>query len=281
MEIIFAGGSHYDTYGLKSIQKIFDKVYLLNQNDEGHKSLLRENDELISDFFDVDCPYVFLCGYSRFIREEELEKKRFINVHGALLPKYRGMHSSFYAIMNGEKELGITFHLVDKYMDAGDILGQFKFEYKNQTIDEINCKIDELVEKYAGTICYKYINGEIVGIKQDINKVSFGAKRNLDDCYIDFQMSNELLKRFFKALTPSYPRPMINIRGKRYEVIGNYEIKDCNYYGPVGRAVNISDSGVWIKTCEGFLIISEVQEYETKKIFRASDLIPIGYRFIT
>ena len=90
-----------------------------------------------------------------------------------------------------------------------------------------------------------------------------------------------MLKRFFKALTPSYPRPMINIRGKRYEVIGNYEIKDCNYYGPVGRAVNISDSGVWIKTCEGFLIISEVQEYETKKIFRASDLIPIGYRFIT
>lgn len=279
MEIIFAGGSHYGVEGFKSLLKYFDKIYILDINTEDILPLMRKNDVLIQDFMETDCKYIFLCGYGRLITEEELEKKVFINIHGALLPKYRGKHSTFYAIMNGEKELGITFHIVDKYMDSGPVLAQYKFEYNGQIVNEINSKIDSLVGEHAGEVCKGYILGHVMPVPQDDSKATFGAKRSLDDCYIDFKMSNKYMKRFFKALTPFYPQPMLNVRGIRYEVTGNYEIVDCDYYGPIGRAVNKSNKGVWIKTADGFLIVETLRDYETKENYQAVELIPIGYRF--
>ncbi len=279
MELIFAGGSHYEIEGLKSVQKYFDKIYVLNEDADGLKSIMRPQDEMIDNFEECDCKYIFLCGYARFITEQELSKKIFINVHGALLPKYRGKHSTFYAIMNGEEKLGITFHLVDKYMDSGDILAQFSFEYNNQTVKEINDIIDRLVGEHAGEVCYNYITGNIIPTVQDEERATFGAKRNLDDCYVDFMMSNVYLERFFKALTPPYPCPMLLIKKKRYEIVGNMHIVRREYFGPLGRAVNINDDGVWIKTAEGFLVVEQVRDYETKRIYKACDLIPIGYRF--
>lgn len=279
MEIIFAGGSHYGKNGLISIQNFFDKVYILNSGGADILELARPQDVVITSFNEVECKYVFLCGYAQLLSEQELAGKTFINVHGALLPKYRGMHSTFYAIMNGEKELGITFHLVDKNMDSGDIIKQFKIEYKGQSVSEINELYDKLVEENAGSVCNGLINGILLPYPQDDSLATYGAKRNLDDCYIDFKMKNEYLRRFFLALTPIYPRPMIKFRGRRYEIVGDYKIVDMDYYGPDGRAVNVSDEGVWIKVKDGYLIIKRIRDYETGIEYDATQIIPIGYRF--
>ena len=215
MELIFAGASHYGLGGYESIKPFFDKVYLLKDCTQEILNAKRPWDTIIDKFDDVDCEYVFLCGYAKFITEDMLSRKTYINIHGALLPKYRGMHPTFYAIMNDEKELGVTFHLVNKYMDAGDLLAQYSFPYEGQTVAEINQKIDTLVEKYAGTVISDYLRGEIIPTEQDDSCALFGAKRNLDDCLVDFTMPNYLLERFFRALTPSYPYPMLNIRGEK------------------------------------------------------------------
>ena len=107
-EIVFAGGSHYGPGGYRSLFPYFDKIYLIKDNPQNILKEKRRNDEIIDSFDSVDCKYVFLCGYADFITKQQLEKKTYINIHGALLPKYRGMHPTFYAIMNGEEELGIT-----------------------------------------------------------------------------------------------------------------------------------------------------------------------------
>ena len=279
MEIIFAGASHYGLAGYKSIQKFFDKIYLVKDNSQEILCNKRSQDELIDDFSDVECQIVFLCGYSKLISKEQLEKKTYINIHGALLPKYRGMHSTFYAIMNGERELGITFHLVNEYMDAGDILAQYCFEYNGQIVDDINKKIDCLVEKYAGEVCQDYINGLIIPQEQDNSIATFGARRNIDDCLIDFNMNNELLKRFFKALTYPYPRPMLNIHGEKYEIVDEPQIEYRNYYGPIGRVVYKDDLGVWINVREGFLIVKNVRKFQEDKQQLLENLVNIGYRF--
>lgn len=279
MEIIFAGDSHYGLGGYKSLCEYFDKIYLIKENPSDILNNIRNCDEVINEFNSVDCKHVFLCGYGRLITAEMLEKKQYINVHGALLPKYRGMHSTFYAIMNGEKELGITFHLLSEYMDAGDILAQFSFPYEGQIVQEINDKIDELVREHAGHVLSDYLTGNIVPTPQDESKALFSAKRNLEDCLVDFNMSNLMLERFFKALTPNYPYPMLSIRGKKYEILPGWEIIRRDYYGPIGRGVYFDSKGMWIKTKEGFLIVKEVKSREDGTIAELKDIVPIGYRF--
>lgn len=279
MEIIFAGDSHYGLPGFLALQEYYDTVYLPENSPDGILAARRKTDKLIPDFDAVDVPYVFLCGYGKLISQEQLDRKTYINVHGALLPKYRGMHSTFYAIMNGEKELGITFHLVNAWMDAGDILAQYAFPYTGQTVAEINAQIDALVGQYAGQVCADYMQGKIRPQKQDDAKALFGARRNLADCEIDFSMDNVLLRRFFRALTPPYPCPMLRIRGALYEVTGPAEIIDRDYFGPLGRAVYVDEKGVWIKVRDGYLIVQNVREYGTQQERPLRDLVPIGYRF--
>lgn len=279
-EIIFSGGSHYGSRALISLQRKFDKIYLLQNNSEDILQLKRPQDEFVDNFLSVNCKYVFLGGHSEFISEELLNEKIFINVHGSLLPKYRGMHSTFWAIMNGEENLGITYHLVDKYMDSGDILAQYSFAYNNQSIHQINEIIDLFVEEYTGEVVTRYLENEIVPIKQNIDEVTFGCKRNLKDCEVNFNMENLYLYRFFRALTPPYPLPRIVVKNKIYEVLDSYIIKK-DFYSEIGRVLNIDYNGVWIKTKEGFLIIKKVRNIDTGDIVELSDLVGIGYRFIT
>lgn len=277
-EIIFSGDSHIGLYALSSIQKTFDKVYILKDNPTEIINAKRECDELIDNFDDSDCPFVFLGGHLGFITKKQLETKTYINMHGSLLPKYRGRHSTFWAIMNDEKQLGITFHLVDEYMDSGAVLAQYSFEYYGQTVAEINETIDNLILKYSGEVLSKFINKEIVPVEQDNSLATYCCKRNLDDCYVDFNWSNEMLRRLFRALTEPYPLPMLKIHDKRYEIT-EYKITEALYFGAVGRVHNIDGSGVWIKTSEGFLIVNKVRKYGSKNEEYLKELVKNGHRF--
>ena len=279
LEIVYAGASHYGLDAYISLQQYFNKIYLVSDCAEEIIANRRLCDEVIETFESVDVPYVFLGGYGGFIKREALERKTYINVHGALLPKYRGMHSTFWAIMNGEKELGISIHLVNEWMDAGDILGQFCFEYYGQTVEEVNKKIDSLVRENVGRVVSEFVNGRIIPTKQDDSKATYGAKRNLDDCYIDFTYTNLMLERLNKALTYPYPRPMLKIAGKRYEIL-DMQIVERDYFGPLGRAVYMDEQGVWIKVSQGFLVVKYVRDYETRIESELSSLIRIGYRFL-
>lgn len=279
MKIIFSGGNHIGVGALKSIQKYFDVVYILDSNPVEILELKRERDVIIKDFSDSDSRFVFLGGHTVFISEEQLKEKVYINVHGALLPKYRGMHSTFWAIMNGEKQLGVTFHLVDKYMDSGPIIAQFSFNYLGQTVHEINQEIDRLIEQHAGEIVYNYIIGAISPVEQNHEEATFGCRRNLEDCLVDYNMENIYMERFFKALTYPYPLPRIKVKGKVYEVV-KHKIVENRYYLDIGRVVNISDEGVWIKTKEGFLIIGLLRDVETADLVDPKQILRIGYRFI-
>ncbi len=278
MEIIYAGATHYGAGAYRSLQKFFDRIYLIKDNPQDVLEIKRDCDVVIDDFDSVECKYVFLGGYAKLITADQLTQKVYINVHGAILPRWRGMHTTFWSIMNGDKELGVTFHLVNEYMDDGDIIAQFKFEYHGQPVSEVNEEIDTIIENNAGRLCSEYIAGKIQPVPQDKTQAMFGARRNYDDCLIDFTMSNDMLKRYFTALTRPYPLPMLLIRGEKYEVL-DHKIIARDYYGPTGRAVNVDNEGVWIKTSEGFLVIKNVQKLGNDMKEKLSDIIPLGYRF--
>ncbi len=93
-------------------------------------------------------------------------------------------------------------------------------------------------------------------------------------------MPNFLLRRFFKALTPNYPYPMLRIREELYEVLPEVTIVDRKYYGPLGRAVFINGEGTWINVVDGFIVVKNVRKFGEKDMLELSQLVPIGYRFM-
>ena len=77
-----------------------------------------------------------------------LSKKIIINTHPSLLPKYRGVHALAWAMINMEEELGFSIHLMNEYVDDGDILEQFRVKYENQTAKEMLKLFDDYVEEW-------------------------------------------------------------------------------------------------------------------------------------
>jgi len=275
-EIVFAGSGHGGIVAFKSLQKEFDHIEVVSQDEDIH-TLMRRTDVLIDKIEDSDLNIVVCAAYTSIISEEILNKKTIINTHPSLLPKYRGMHSLVWAMLNFEKELGFTIHLMNENIDDGDILEQFKIKYENQTSYEIMSMFDEYIENNLGKIVKNYINKEITPVKQDKTKATWVCKRNITDCIIDFNKSNKYIHMLFKALVRPYPLPMIQIKDKLYEVC-EYNIITINYEMHLGRVVNIENNKVYIKIREGILIINTLINFETKGKIKASNILKIGQR---
>ena len=238
----------------------------------------RGQDNIILSIQASHVPYVFLAGWLPLISAEDLSRKTYINIHGSILPKYRGIHSIFWMIMNGEEYLGYTVYKVNEFVDDGDIIYQYKFPYVDYTISEVHNIFYQDIEKNLTKAVYDYIHGSLAPVKQDFSCATWVPKRNLDDCLIDFNMPNKLLRRFFLALTPPYPLPRLIHKNIVYEIIES-SIIDADYYCQTGRAVNSDSTGVYIKTKDGLLIVRKIRSTASKETVDANMIIRSGYRF--
>lgn len=277
-KIILAGEGKIGEVCLLALQQKFsvDIVSSDNENILRHK---RDFDRVISSFDESDCNLVFLAGWYPIISENDLKRKKYINLHGSLLPKYRGLHSIFWMIMNGEAKMGYTIHEATEKVDDGDILYQYEFDYDRQTIGQIHNLFYKDIDKNLAKIMISYIDGTLVLKKQDFSSATWGCKRNLDDCLVDFDMPNLYLRRFFMALTDPYPLPRIIHKGITYEIIDS-EIIDREYYCQTARVVNVDDYGVWCKVKDGLLVIKTIRKIGDESSISANRIIRSGYSFV-
>ena len=275
-QIIFAGETHGGIAAFKSLQSSFKSIEVLTDDDNILK-MMRKSDQRIFSFEMARAPLAVCAAYRPLIGKEILDKITIINTHPSLLPKYRGVHALAWAMINMEKELGFTIHLMNEYIDDGDILEQFKVKYNNQTSQEMLNLFNEYVEENLGRVVLDFINNKIKPIKQDREHATWVTKRNLTDCIIDFNQSHKEIEAMFRTLEPPYPYPMIKVKDNLYEVM-NYQLIDREYKMHIGRVVNIEDDNVYIKTKEGLLITNKLREYDTLKEFPAGKILKRGQR---
>jgi methionyl-tRNA formyltransferase len=274
--IAFAGYGHGGIVAFKSLQSRFNSIEVLTSDLE-IISLLRSEDYKIKSLKDCNSSLVVCAGYHEIVSKNILKNKTIINTHPSLLPKYRGMHSLVWAMLNFEEELGFTVHLMNEYIDDGDILEQFSIKYTNQTSREVMLQFDDYVLNNLGRIVQDFLRGKIAPQKQNKTLATWTCKRNIEDCVIDFEKSNRYIRMLFKALTRPYPLPMIKAYGDLYEVV-SCTVVDSQYEMHIGRVVNIESNKVFIKISEGVLVIDSLINYETKEKVKAISLFRIGQR---
>jgi methionyl-tRNA formyltransferase len=126
-----------------------------------------------------------------------------INVHGSLLPKYRGAAPINWAIINGETETGVTIITVAERMDAGDILASLKIPIEpEETAGELAERLSRLAATLLISTIDKIAAGAAIYTKQDESKVSRAPKLQKSDGFLDFAEPAELLHRKVLGLWP-------------------------------------------------------------------------------
>ncbi len=153
------------------------------------------------------CPDIMItCAFGQILSQEILDIPKFgvINIHASLLPKYRGASPIHYAILNGEKETGISIMKTDIGIDTGDVLLQKSIEIlPNETCGELFSRLSVLGAECLLESLPLIFSGNANFIKQNENEASFTKIVKKEHALIDFNDSAEFNYNKIRAYNPS------------------------------------------------------------------------------
>ena len=139
----------------------------------------------------------------------ELPKIGTINCHPSLLPKYRGPNPYMRVIMYGEKETGVSFHLMDENLDTGPILLQKRIEIKQGFDGDTGESLKNKCCNLARTGVFELLNAMnddiIIPINQSTKDASYYPQISEKDILINFEKSSTEINALIRALTPWQP----------------------------------------------------------------------------
>jgi methionyl-tRNA formyltransferase len=128
------------------------------------------------------------------------------NMHGSLLPQYRGRVSINWAILRGETKTGVTLHHMVKRVDAGDMADQASVVIgKNETTKEVFAKVTKAARLVIKRQLPALLNGTAPRIPQNEKQASYFGGRKPEDGYIDWHQSATQIYNLIRATTHPYP----------------------------------------------------------------------------
>jgi methionyl-tRNA formyltransferase len=175
----------------------------------------------IEDKF-VDIDIFLVVAYSKIIPEIILNKLKFpLNIHGSLLPKYRGASPVQESIKRGDKKTGISLMKMVKKMDAGNYYIKHECEIKEtDTTIDIFVKFEKILEKFLVKDLFDIYNEKLLENKQDEKKVTYTQKITKEDALVDFnKLTAQEIYNKLRAYTPWPYLYYYNKQGKRVKIL--------------------------------------------------------------
>lgn len=189
-----------------------------------------------------------------------LPKKIAFNIHGSLLPKYRGRTPHVWAIINNEKITGITAHLIEEGCDTGKIIEQLKVQIneKDTGADILN-KYSELYFPMIESIIEKVKIDKVVAVPQNNKNATYFGKRTPDDGKISWSWQRERIKNWIRAQAYPYPGAFGFIE-KNKVVIDEIENSDIGFNSEMSDGLIIEDfPHVIVKTPNGCVVLNKIR----------------------
>ena len=247
---------------------------------------VRKNVEFIEEMKKIKPDVICVVAYGKILPKEILEipSKGCINVHGSLLPKYRGSAPIQWAVINGEEETGVTTMYMDIGMDTGDMILKEKIPIgENETTGELWERLSKIGAQLLVKTLEQIENGTAPRVPQG-NDFTMAPMLNKEMSKIDWETNTaKQIKDLTRGLNPimgtySY------INGKkvkfwRAEIVNKLpeERKIENYENGTVIYSN-SKNGLYIKAKEGIIKIIEIQgensrRMDTKEYLRGNEII--------
>lgn len=201
---------------------------------------------------------VVVIAYGKLIPESMLRQPEFgwVNVHGSLLPKYRGAGVLFAPIINSDEETGVSIMKLVKEMDAGPVMMQKKIVLdKQETMGSLAEKIAAVAAEILPNILFDYTQGKLALQEQDETQVSYAGLISIADAKIDWQQKAVKLDALIRAMQPA-PGAWTMWHEQRIK-IATARISEQDWLNP-GK-VGLIDGQLAVGAQDGSLIIDQLQ----------------------
>lgn len=216
---------------------------------------------------------IITAAYGQIIPTEILDYPKYgcINVHGSLLPKLRGGAPIHHAIMNGDKEAGVTIMYMAQKMDAGDIISQRKVDIPDDmTLDELYSKLSLLGRDLLIDTLPSVIEGTNNRIKQNEDEVTFGYNITKEEEKINFNDTSVNIHNKIRGLS-SIPGAYGILNNKRIKIYKSIKTDILSKEKP-GTIININSDGIFVATNDYVIRLIDIK-LEGKKRCPVKDFI--------
>ena len=237
---------------------IANDITVLQPTDLMDEKFLQGIKQINADLFVV-------IAYGKFLPEEVLFIPRLasINVHGSYLPEYRGAAPINWAIINGEKETGVSIIKMNAGMDAGDIVSQKKMKIGGE---DTSIVLRQRMIEEGKSLLIKTISSfgkSVSGKTQDHEKATFAPKLTKELGRIDWNKSAIEIRNLVRGLLP-WPSAYTFYKGKMLKVLESDVVEKNVSASKPGEMVDITSEGVLIATSKNALLVKKVH-YESSK----------------
>ena len=174
-----------------------------------YKIIPKENlGQLLPELQNLNPDYLFSFYYRFMLPEDFLKTARIaaLNMHGSLLPKYRGRAPVNWAVLHGETETGATLHVMEKKPDAGDIVSQSSVSIElNDNAQAVFNKVSKAAKKVMEQVLPDLLKGQVPRQKNDLALGSYFGGRKPEDGKIDWSQKAIQIYNLIRAVAPPYP----------------------------------------------------------------------------
>lgn len=198
--------------------------------------------------------FIFSFYYRHMLKPEVLAcaRRGAYNMHGSLLPKYRGRVPVNWAIIHGERETGATLHQMVSKPDAGAIAGQQAVPIlPDDTAFDVFQKVTVAAELTLHKVLPNILDGSVKLYAQDLSTGSYFGGRKPEDGRIDWQQNARQIHNLIRAVARPYPGAFTEIQGRTLRVlrsrVGTQRARHpdaCVYWDVHGLRADLADGSV-------------------------------------
>lgn len=210
------------------------------------------------------------CAFGQILSQDiiDIAPHGIINVHGSLLPKYRGAAPIQQSVIDGETETGVTIMQTEKGIDTGDILSVSKTPIgERETAGELFDRLSFIGANLLIETLDKIENGEIVPVKQDDSKATHVSMIKKEDGLIDWNDSARNIFNKIRGMNP-WPVAFTKFNGKTLKIYASTIVDFDNSENYANGSVVLADvnNGFIVSTGNGYLRLDEIQLEGSKRL---------------
>lgn len=297
MKTIFMGTPEFAIPSLKAVSKNTDLKLIFTKEDKrnarGNKIIYSpvkqfgldndieviqpkrmKDEEVIDKIKEVNPDLIVVVAYGKILPKEiiDIPKYGIINVHSSLLPKYRGASPIHSAILNGDKESGVSIMYIEEGLDSGDVILKETCEItEDDTLGTLHDRLKELgaigLEKALKLIEV----GEVKAEKQDDSKATFVKPITKEQAKIDWNNAKEVIFNQIRGLNPFPGAYTHNEKNENIKIYKSEKLEK-EYDGENGTVVEMTKKGPVVKVANGALRLLEIK-FEGKKLQSGADVV--------
>jgi methionyl-tRNA formyltransferase len=220
----------------------------------------------------LDADIMVVVAYGLLLPQAVLDLPRLgcINVHGSILPKWRGAAPIQRALWAGDSQTGVTIMQMDKGLDTGDMLAISTCPITaSDTSATLYSKLADIGAKSLLDVLTQLANNQASASKQDDNQASYAQKLSKEEAQIDWQLPAIQIERCIRAFNP-WPGSFFHVEGQTIKVWQASVVHQ--HVDKPGMITQIDKTGITVATGEGALKLEIVQP-AGKKAMSCQDLL--------